>query len=138
MIALTQEKREELIACANEIKNMATSTHGYKVGNDVFGKNAIALMDIVLGSLSPNPEYWMYKDFRGNWSGIGPSGMEFAVKEGLEVRPLFGQPPVPEIQLARMEHIPCPTYSDNSYTQGYLDGCKAAIEANKRLNGLGE
>ncbi|WP_241624211.1 hypothetical protein [Rosenbergiella epipactidis] len=51
MIALTQKKREELIACANEIKKMATGTHGYKVGNDDFGRNALILMEVALASL---------------------------------------------------------------------------------------
>lgn len=98
MIALTQEKREELIVCANEIKKMAASTHGYKVGNDSFGSNALMLMDIALASLTAEPVlHAVDSDVEDKLYTVLCDEHE----DGSY--PLYAAPPVPEIKLSLLQ-----------------------------------
>ncbi|WP_241626821.1 hypothetical protein [Rosenbergiella epipactidis] len=130
MIALTQEKREELIACANEIKKMATSTHGYQVGNDAFGSNALMLMDVALASLTAVPFGW---EIAGN---IFPN-LEEALKPGYigAPEPIYDEPPLPEVKLPEMKGY---VESHTQYSEGVVDGYNRCLAEIKRLNGLGE
>jgi len=104
MIALTKEKREELIACANEIKKMATGTHGYKMGNDAFGSNALMLMDVALASITAQPFGYIEEDAVKDRERLF-SAQVFADEEDLPSYefselsyPLYLAPPVPEVK----------------------------------------
>ncbi|WP_241597417.1 hypothetical protein [Rosenbergiella epipactidis] len=155
MIALTQEKREELIACANEIKKMATSTHGYKVGNDAFGSNALMLMEVALASLTA--ESIAHADSKAILKMIkGHSRFFTSFPERSETKRvgLFTAPPVPEIKLPHelMDLVKSvefyhsvkaenPDTETGMWRDAYDWIKKAAVEAApviKRLNGLGE
>lgn len=157
MIALTKEKREELIACANEIKKMPTSTHGYKVDNDAFGSNALMLMDVALASLTAeevnqvifnnhlDDGYVEWADCNKDYFNRNPSDYR---------RVLYTAPPVPEINpsseltalLNAIDSFQVVKASarwneSGKWDDAYEELSEAAIKAApliKRLNGLGE
>ncbi|WP_241609252.1 hypothetical protein [Rosenbergiella australiborealis] len=140
MIALTQEKREELIACANEIKKMATSTHGYKVGNDAFGRNALMLMEVALASITAQPFGYIEEDAVKDRERLF-SAQVFADEEDLPSYefselsyPLYLAPPVPEIKLPD-EHE---GIEHTEYHSGKQAGWNECLSEIKRLNGLGD
>jgi len=139
MIALTQEKREELIACADEIKKMATGTHGYKVGNDAFGSNALMLMDVAIASITAQPFGYIEEDAVKDRERLF-SAQVFADEEDLPSYefselsyPLYLAPPVPEIKFPDLLDIP--DGLDLSSAMAALHWYEHEI---KRLNGLGE
>jgi len=116
MIALTQEKREELIFFAtNMIENSDPNYFTVK------------LAKIALASLTAEPECWSIVDriFSTKVEALAPGFIG-------EPEPLFSFPPVPEITF--------PAYKRNGKPLNILAELVwvECIEETKRLNGLGE
>ena len=139
MIALTQEKREELTAFINASIEKRCTVYTLAKQREL----EVLRDQVALASLTAEPvEYLTWHqgctapDDCVEYSVVADK--EDKSCDGSDAFPVFIVPPVPEIKLASIDDIPCPTYNNTDYASGYLDGCKAVVEANKRLNGLEE
>jgi len=135
MIALTQEKREELIEKALLKREMLVHN----------GLNAM-LNEIALASLTAEPAYYVFKHPNGK---LFHSLVDESCKGHNDVHPVFTAPPVPEIKLPEKLGVGEIHYGltekygfDVSIAQlerGLADEVYSmAVNNFERLNGLGE
>ncbi|WP_241606862.1 hypothetical protein [Rosenbergiella epipactidis] len=132
MIALTQEKREELIKYYGTLIDWSDD----RLSSDLsdFDRGAIEssklMTEIALASLTAEPFGW---EIAGS---IFPTLGE-ALKPGYRgtPEPIYDEPPVPEIKLP--EPIPA-MGMDSEYDTGHNDGWNECLAEVKRLNGWGE
>ena len=124
MIALTQEKREELANYARARLASHVVHGGCSDEEDIF--------KIALASLTAEPDCWSIVDrvFSTKEEALTPGFIG-------EPEPLFACPPVPKIKfpeiVSRSEIA-----GDEAARDWFLRGCEWYEKAFKRLNGLGE
>ncbi|WP_241569156.1 hypothetical protein [Rosenbergiella collisarenosi] len=123
MIALTKEKREELIAdCKKAISDAEIYIHWH--GEDKGILSLLIRSKIALASLTEVPKVfaWEVPKFRGSSNRV----TELCQSNSEGAYPLFTSPPVPEIKI--------PEYENEQIESIWND----ALDEVKRLNGLGE
>lgn len=144
MIALTQEKREELIKeCEFDIKCLKDRVHRKYAANNPLHKkhleNALMRQELALESLTSPVLGYIHKHIWSSYKQAVCSGDEFGLEAyaGAENHfAVYSAPPVPEIKL--------PGISELVEQQGCLPAVRDvaiwdfAISETKRLNGLGE
>jgi len=124
MIALTQEKREELASYARERIASHVIHGGCSDEEEIF--------KIALASLTLEAKQWVIHALGGDqFTTDGDYVANAEGMHGLRATPLFTVPPVPEIKLPDRELIPDWVLSNNDA----LDWYGSEI---KRLNELGE
>ena len=134
MIALTQEKRKELIERYSQ-QIITFKYHLSQIGQEHFDGKAYAEMllktEIALASLTALPEYYQLRGNDNGWTGfISLDAMIMAERAGIETRSLYTIHPVPEIKL--------PSRIENIHLRTPLEVEDMWIDRFKRLNGLGE
>ena len=153
MIALTKEKREELIKeCEFDIERLTSLTT--KFPEEIALQNVLLRQKIALASLTIEAKHWIIHVLGGDQFAKDGDYVAKAEGDGMRTTPLFTAPPVPEIKLppelldlvnavefyhaVKAEN---PDTETGMWRDAYDWIKKTAVEAApviKRLNGLGE
>lgn len=140
MIALTQEKREELIKeCEFDIERLTTLTAEFPEEKSL--QSVLLRQKIALSSLTAECKYFQWgwaRDENSVWTTTPMEKLSDAVsafgKDGENViyRMLFTAPPVPEIKFPEKlnQYESLPLAGEDAWNE--------CIDEVKRLNGLGE
>ncbi len=148
MKPVAEKQRQALI---ERLKKIASWAETYGPDHNVMlpASEAKEMAEAYIASLTAEPEYWQFMSVNGNWIGIGKQGMEQAVSEGCEVRPLYTAPPVPVLQFpdeydsVEINNLLNEKYGIDTPVDALGNGVadevwSACISETKRLNGMVE